>query len=63
MAALNVNIIVDSVSISQASNNYTVQATIASGDTSQLSNFTLSFTGPGTTPRYTVGSTAVLPLP
>jgi hypothetical protein len=62
-ASLPVSIIVTSASINQASNNYTESISLASGDTSGLSGWSWTFTGPGTTPRYPINATTTLSLP
>jgi hypothetical protein len=63
MAALNVNVEITDVQVNPNGNNYTSTATLAPGDTSGLSNFTLTWTGPGTTPRYAPGATGTIILP
>ncbi len=67
-AALPVSVEVTDVSINNAANTYTESIALcvspcSPADTSGLSNFSESWTGPGTTPRYTIGASATIDLP
>lgn len=67
-AALPVEVEVTALSINNSANSYTETVSLcvspcSPADTSGLSSFSESWTGSGTTPRYTIGSVASISLP
>ena len=62
-ASLGVNVIVTAAQSNAATNSYTETVGLASNDTSGLTNWSMSWGGTGTTPRYALNATGTITLP
>ena len=62
-ATLGVNVIVTATQSNAATNSYTETVGLASNDTSGLTNWSMSWGGTGTTPRYALNATGTITLP
>ena len=62
-ASLGVNVIVTATQSNATTNSYTETVGLASNDTSGLTNWSMSWGGTGTTPRYALNATGTITLP